>query len=56
MLMKVQTPVEPIERLRCVIPEQLHPTLERLLGTVTPPPDQPMCASAVSNLAQCFRL
>ena len=56
MLMKVQTLLEPIERLRCVIPNELSATLERLLGTVTPPPDQPACASAVLTLAECFSL
>ena len=52
MLMKIRPDLEPLMRLRSALPENCLATFEILVGTVSMPPDQPCCATAVGNLAK----
>lgn len=54
MLMRVQPELEPLARLRAAVPAAYQSTLSLLVGTVTPPVDQPGCADAVVMLANCL--
>lgn len=54
MLMRVHPELEPLVRLRSAVPAEYQSTLSLLVGTVTPPVDQPSCADAVVMLASCL--
>lgn len=46
--------LEPVVRLRSVIPESCQAMLDQLLSVAPQAPDQPSCATAIATLAKCL--
>lgn len=53
MLMKVKEPVEPLQRLRAVVPAKYQDTLEAVIGVLDMPIDQPELASTLCTVVNC---
>lgn len=56
MLMKMKPYLEPFAGLRAAVPSQLRQTLDLVIGTITPPLDQPNCATAIGTIFACIIL
>ena len=54
MLMKVKELVEPLQRLRAVVPDKCQDALEAAIGVLDMPIDQPELASALGTAVNCF--
>lgn len=54
MLTKTRPVLEPLQRMREVLPSNCLSTFELMIGLLPIPSDQPECANAISNLAECL--